>query len=245
MRASALEFRLRVVIVTAILTLGFWAPWIEAWHIDQRRSVLAWLALGITRMGIADFRVSAALAIVCAIAVSAVALALRLWGTAYLGAFTVHHGTMQAGTVMADGPYRYVRNPLYLGTWAMTAAMGFAMPPSGALLALVLITVFQLRLVLGEEDFLRQQLGAPYEAYLASVPRYLPRLRSTVARGGTQPRWGFAVLSELNILGVLVAYAVFAWSYNNWRIIQAILVSFGLSLLVRALLPQPQEPAQA
>ena len=27
MRASALEFRLRMVINTAIILLGFWAPW--------------------------------------------------------------------------------------------------------------------------------------------------------------------------------------------------------------------------
>ena len=53
---------------------------------------------------------------------------LRVWGTAYLGTGTVNSLDMKAGSVVADGPYRYVRNPLYLGLWFMVAAMAFIMP---------------------------------------------------------------------------------------------------------------------
>ena len=88
---------------------------------------------------------------------------------------------MKAGAVMADGPYRYVRNPLYLGVWFMVAAMAFLMPPTGALFAMTLLTVFLLRLILGEEAFLSAQLGEPYQAYLRAVPRLIPRLRTTCA----------------------------------------------------------------
>jgi hypothetical protein len=45
------------------------------------------------------------------------------------------------------------------------------------------------------------------------------------------------VLAELNPIGVFITLAVFSWSYNHWLMIQAILVSFGLSIVVRALLP--------
>ena len=38
-----------------------------------------------------------------------------------------------AGAVMAAGPYRYVRNPLYLGGWFMFAAISLLVTPSGAL----------------------------------------------------------------------------------------------------------------
>ena len=107
---------------------------------------------------------------------------LRVWGTAYLGYGTVHHGQMQAGAVMAAGPYRYVRNPLYLGVWCMMAAMAFIMPPTGALFAMTLLTVFSLRLILGEEAYLSAQLGEPYQAYLRAVPRLIPRLRTTLPR---------------------------------------------------------------
>ena len=37
---------------------------------------------------------------------------------------------------MADGPYRYVRNPLYIGLWCMVIAMAFLMPASGRIFAI-------------------------------------------------------------------------------------------------------------
>lgn len=234
MRASSIEFRLRLAIITALIAVGFWSPWIEAWGVGERRSVLAWLALELTRLGVAEFRVCVAMAIVAGTLVAALALVLRVWGTAYLGASTVNHLQMKAGSVMAEGPYRFVRNPLYLGTWMMAAAMAFAMPPTGALLTLALLAVFLLRLILCEEAFLLARLGEPYAMYLKSVPRLFPRLRNTVADGGTRPRWGRAVLAEVNAIAVLVALGGFSWSYNNWRIVQVILIGFGLSLVMRA-----------
>lgn len=234
MRASALEFRLRMPVIAAVIALGFWSPWIEILGVGKRQPLLGWLALELAhRLGL-EFRVAAATAILLGTAVAAVAAVLRVWGTAYLGAGVVTHVQMQAGHMMADGPYRYMRNPLYLGTWLMAAAMGFAMPPTGAAMALVLLAVFSLRLIGGEEAFLRGRLGDAYEAYYASVPRLLPRLRTTVAHGDARPRWGRALLSEINAIGVLVALGVFGWSYNNWRIVQVILIGFGASLVTRA-----------
>jgi len=55
MRAGALEFRLRVLIIAAVISLGFWSPCIEAWGLGQRRPVLAWLAPELTRTGVARF----------------------------------------------------------------------------------------------------------------------------------------------------------------------------------------------
>lgn len=244
MRASALEFRLRILIVTVVITLGFWSPWIESLGLTPRHSLLAALALTLTRSFGLQFSVSTAIAILLGAAVAALAVALRVWGAAYLGAGTVNHAQMQAGAVMAAGPYRYVRNPLYLGSWCMAAAMSFAMPPSGALFTLVLLALFFVRLILGEEAFLRPRLGEAYVAYLAAVPRLLPRLRTRVKSTSAQPRWGRAILSELNAIGVLVALGVFGWSYNNWRIIQVILIGFGASLVAKAILgaePSPQD----
>ncbi len=40
---------------------------------------------------------------------------LRTWGSAYLGRGVVHDEAMHSDALHADGPYRYVRNPLYLG----------------------------------------------------------------------------------------------------------------------------------
>src|ERR1700739_2385889 len=141
MRASSIEFRLRMAINAAIIILGFWAPWIEAWGIGRRVTVLEWLALELGRTGLVSFTVAVPVVIALGALLAAVGAALRVWGTAYLGTGTVNSLDMKAGGVMAGGPYRYVRNPLYLGVWFMVAAMAFIMPVTGALFAMLIISV--------------------------------------------------------------------------------------------------------
>ena len=239
MKATVIEFRLRLAITTAIIALGYWAPWIETWHIGERMSLLVWLALELARTRLLSFTVATPVVILLAVVIAAKAVVLRVWGTAYLGSATVNHARMQAGAVMADGPYRYVRNPLYLGSWCMVCAMAFAMPPTGALFALVLTAIFLFRLILAEEAFLIKTVGDPYIAYCAAVPRLIPRLRGAPKGSGTRPQWLRAALAELSPIGVFVTFAVFSWSYDNWLLIKGVLISFGVSLVVRAFLPRP------
>jgi protein-S-isoprenylcysteine O-methyltransferase Ste14 len=149
---------------------------------------------------------------------------------------------MKAGVMMADGPYRRVRNPLYLGSWLMFAAISVLMPPTGALVTMALLTVFLLRLILGEEAFLAAQLGEPYRAYKRAVPRLIPSLQARVSAGGQRPKWGRAVLGEIMPLGVLVSFAALSWQYNSSLLTRAVLISFGISLVVRAvILPKPAQ----
>jgi protein-S-isoprenylcysteine O-methyltransferase Ste14 len=238
MRASALEFRLRMMIMVIVIVLGYWSPWIEAWGVGRRVSLLEWLALEISRTGLLRFTVATPVVIVIGAAIAALGPVLRIWGTAYLGPFTVNNLEMKAGAVMADGPYRYVRNPLYLGSWLMFAAMAFIMPATGAVFAMLLLTMFLLRLILGEERFLAGKLGEPYLAYLRAVPRIFPRLRTNLPSSHRQAQWGRSALSEVNSIGVFITLAAFSWTYNNELMVRAILVSFGVSLVVWALMPQ-------
>jgi hypothetical protein len=185
-------------------------------------------------MGLLPFSVAAPVVIVLASLIAAAGAVLRVWGTAYLGYGTVHHEQMQASAVMADGPYRYLRNPLYVGGWFMFAAMAFLMPPSGALVSMILATVFLLRLILGEEAFLAGELGEPYRKYLRAVPRLFPRLRAGLPPAGHKPHWLISIVSEINPIGIFFTLAVLSWTYNYWLMIQGILVSLGASLVVRA-----------
>lgn len=227
-----------MAINAAIIILGFWAPWIDAWGIGSRISLLEWLALEISRTGLIRFTMATPVVIIAGASLAGIAALLRVWGTAYLGSHTVQSAQMKAEVVMADGPYRFVRNPLYLGLWCMVASMALVMPPTGALVCMVLLTVFLLRLTLGEEAFLAKQLGAPYRAFLASVPRLLPRLRSAIAKGNARPDWLRGMLAELLPVGVFVTLACVSWTYDNRLMGRSILISFGISLVARALLPR-------
>ena len=53
-----------------------------------------------------------------------VAALLRTWATAYLRTEIVHDAPQHAEALVADGPYRYVRNPLYLANLPLIAGVG-------------------------------------------------------------------------------------------------------------------------
>jgi len=237
MGATRIEFRLRVAIMAVVIALGFWAPWIEAWGLGERIPLLEWLALELTRLGLVSFAAATPIVIVLGALVAAKGVIFRVWGTAYLGVGIVNHGQMKAGAVMADGPYRRLRNPLYLGSWCMFAAMATMMPVSGALFAMVLLTVFLFRLILGEEAFLTGQLGESYREYLRAVPRIIPHLHASLPAAGGKPRWKHALLAELNPIGIFLILSVLSWSYDNWLMVRVVIVSFGISLVARALAP--------
>jgi hypothetical protein len=172
----------------------------------------------------------------CAL-IAATGAVFRIWGSAWLGHSVVLDSRMHGASLMADGPYRYVRNPLYLGVCCMIAALALLMPATGALFVLIAVPSFLFCLILGEEAFLGARIGETYRLYLRTVPRLLPRLRTTLAPTGNKPRWLQAVLSEINPVGVFITIAFLSWTYDNRLMVKAIVVTFGLSLIVRALLP--------
>jgi protein-S-isoprenylcysteine O-methyltransferase Ste14 len=235
MKASALEFRLRMIIQIVIVALGFWAPWksIGAWNL-RSISTLEWLALTLSRTGLMSLSTAAPAVIVAGALAAGAGAWLRVWGAASLGYATVHQGQMQGGRLVAAGPYRYVRNPLYLGGWLMFLAMALLMPPTGALFTLIFITIHFLRLILGEEAFLSATLGEPYREYLAQVPRLMPSLRPCLPPAASKPQWVVAVLTEIFPIGLFFTMAILAWRFDRLLMLQGVIFSFGLSLVMKA-----------
>ena len=242
MKASRLEYRLRFTIFAIIYILGFVAPWDAVWHLDGHGiNSHAWgtLAWSMAKSGLsigAAFNVLLAFGIVCAL----LGAWLRTWGTAYLGSGVVLDGGMHGNGVLTDGPFRYVRNPLYLGTWFNTLALALLMPPSGAIFTVLCVGLLTMRLILAEEAFLATRLGAPYLAYCAQVSRLLPALRPRVEASGVEPHWRNAVLAELFVWGVAVSFIAVGWRYNEVLLLQGVLVSLGVSLVARAFSPRQQ-----
>jgi len=239
MRATAIEFRLRMIIQIGIVFLGFWAPWLGGFDLGRRITTLEWLALEISRTGLVRFTYATPIVIVTGALAAAIGATFRVWGAAYLGYHVVHHADMQAAAVMAAGPYRFVRNPLYLGGCFMMAATSLLMPPTGALFTMVLVTVFYLRLILGEEAFLGATLGEPYRAYLGAVPRLIPSLHSHLPAAAAEPRWFTALLTEILSIGIFVTLAFFSWSFNHDTMMWGVFASFIASMVVRGFMKAP------
>ncbi|MGO9337920.1 MAG: methyltransferase family protein [Terracidiphilus sp.] len=237
MKASAFLFRFHMIITAVIIGVGFWAPWVQFWGIGSRIPLLEGLPLELSRLGLLSFTVATPVVIVGGALIAAMGAVLRIWGSAWLGHGVVLNSQMQAASLMADGPFRYVRNPLYLGIGCVIATLALLMPASGALFVFVAYPLFLSCIIVGEESFLMAQFGEPYRAYLRSVPRLFPRLRTTLKPTGNKPHWLQAVLSEITPIGVFFTIACLSWTYDVRLMGRAILISFGISLVVRALMP--------
>ena len=94
----------------------------------------------------------------------------RTWCSLYIG------GRKKA-SVVDLGPYSICRNPLYVFSFIGAAGAGAQFGNVTAAFAAVLITWIVFSLVVRKEEmFLSEKFGAPYLAYKARVPRFLPKL---------------------------------------------------------------------
>lgn len=95
----------------------------------------------------------------------------RAWCSMYIGG-------QKNATVIHSGPYSVVRNPLYVFSVIAAGGVGFLVGSGvvGLLFAFLIFLIFN-GVSRKEEAFLSVKLGESYRAYLAEVPRWLPRWR--------------------------------------------------------------------
>lgn len=79
------------------------------------------------------------------------------------------------GVLVDTGPYRYSRNPMYVGVVVAVIGEGIAFESVlGIAVAGVVWLLFRQLVVDYEEPLLRRHLGEPFEAYCQRVPRWIP-----------------------------------------------------------------------
>ena len=77
---------------------------------------------------------------------------------------------------VAQGPYRWTRNPMYVGGFGMLLGLAFVLrSPAVLLLVAAAVAVIHLFVVVYEEPTLRRQFGEAYADYTRRVNRWLPR----------------------------------------------------------------------
>ncbi len=102
-------------------------------------------------------------------------------------------GYLEKGRTLATaGPYRYSRNPLYLGSFFIGA--GFALAGDSWVLGLSFLALFFLiygPVMRREEHFLQRQFGENFESYARRVPFFFPTFvsRGDAPRLGEKFRW--------------------------------------------------------
>ena len=170
--ASPRWYRARGFVIAMIYLVGFaLGPLLSAPFGLAHMRTFAWIGL---RAGTHGPAWVFAFATVCLY----LCFALRAWGSAYLSAAIVWDASVRTQALVVDGPFRFVRNPLYLGNLFM--ALGFALiaTPAGAAVILIANAVFMARLSRYESQEMQAQFGSLYETYARSVPALVPRLTS-------------------------------------------------------------------
>ena len=109
-----------------------------------------------------------------ALALGAGIAVLGLWLRAFASGYV-----KKARELTTTGPYAYTRNPLYLGS--IIIATGFAVAARSWWLVAGMLAMFlaiYVPVIRFEERLLRELFPNDFDAYVARVPRLLPRLRA-------------------------------------------------------------------
>jgi protein-S-isoprenylcysteine O-methyltransferase Ste14 len=208
MKATDFEFRNRSWIITAIFIVSF-----SLYALGDANLVLVlldwlkrWPAISPAGAARVVFGLGATLALMCAL--------LRTWAAAYLSSRVVHDRQLDSSRLVADRPYRHVRNPLYLGS--ILLALGFLPMTSrfGAVVLVIGISTFVNRLIRREESELLSSQRASFRQYCDTVPRLLPSLAPRVPPFGSQPKWLQGLLGETMMWGFFVALTGFALTFS-------------------------------
>jgi len=148
---------------------------------------------------------------------------IRLWGVSLAGSETRTTGTVGGTYLITNGPFAYVRNPLYVGNMLLYAGVGImsnALFPWLLIGALAWFYVQYYLIVTEEEEYLTGRFGEDYRHYKEHVGRFLPR--ATAYRGLRPPEKKLdlvqGLVSErrtLQAIGIVAALIVVRFLMNG------------------------------
>lgn len=98
----------------------------------------------------------------------AIGQAIRLWSSGHL---------VKSEELITSGPFRWVRNPLYVGSFIV--ALGYCAMTGGWLVWALVVPLFVVThssAVFWEERLLRELYGESFTVYCSRVPRWFPRI---------------------------------------------------------------------
>lgn len=226
MAASNFEFRYRFWIFGALFWIAFASYGLD--HQNAAAALVNWIA-HLRGQTSTDSQVQAIFAIGVLFCVSAALL--RTWATAYLNPEIMVDMRMHTSRLVADGPYRYVRNPLYLGNILLGIGFGLMASRIGFVILVAGMIFFDYRLILREEAGIAASQGNSYLSYCAAVPRLWPALRPRLPSAGRVPNWADGFLGEAFMWVLAASVAAFAITLNQ----TVFFVVLGSAFLVYAI----------
>ena len=105
-----------------------------------------------------------------------IGLILRFWASGYIGKES-RSKELTTQSLVTNGPYHYILNPLYLGNFFLTLGvlLGLHLPIYIIGLIIVLFWIYYALIIKAEEDFLKKQFEEEYLSYLKKTGTIIPK----------------------------------------------------------------------
>jgi len=240
MKVASFAFRYRAALISCTYSLGFSVYSFD--HVNAVQAAVGWLLGPNSPHGMLATRLLLGMGALLV----AFGAFVRTWGAAYLSASVVHDAKSHSSTLVADGPYRHVRHPLYFAS--IISAFGTALLASrlGFFIMVVGLTTLYVQLAGWEEAQMQEQQGEGYREYCKRVPRLWPSITARVPATGATPHWGQAFWGEAFMWGFAVAIGAFAITLNFkvlWSLMGTALLLFLQQQIVHNLKRRKREAA--
>jgi protein-S-isoprenylcysteine O-methyltransferase Ste14 len=240
-RATDFEFRYRFWFIAGLFAVAFMSYGFDHVNVSVALS-RAILAVGKFRNPDLIDQYVRGFFVLGALLVGLAAL-VRSWAESYLHSSIVHDMDLHSDSLVADGPYRHTRNPLYLGTVLLAVGIGFLASRAGFLILAIGMTIFTYRLILREEAGLLASQGESYRQFFASVPRFVPSLKPRVPAAGGRPNWVDGFTGELFMWGCAAGMVAFAATENILYYWVFMGIGFAIYFLQAFLRRKPAAPS--
>ena len=128
--------------------------------------------------------------------------AIRIWSAGHIS---------KCQELTTSGPFAYVRNPLYIGSFAMF--IGYSLMTRVVSVwapILLLFVITHWGAVIWEEAYLSAKFGGMFEAYCRRVPRLVPGLTPRFSVSGFSLAQAWINREQVSALGTTVVIAIFA-----------------------------------
>jgi len=116
------------------------------------------------------------------VGVTALSIPFMLWANRTIGKNWVHalepskYIQKKTDALVTNGPYRYVRNPIYLGSFTFIIALAFVASNWLLLLPALALVALIYTLISKEEATLLERFGDEYREYMKRTPCLIPKL---------------------------------------------------------------------
>lgn len=139
----------------------------------------------------------------------------------YAGGYLTGHISVtkevQTYKLVTNGPYAYVRNPLYLSDIISITVIGFAGPPIAILILFFGKITTSYMYVVYEENSLLKEFREEYKRYSREVPRFIPRITPYKSEDnkGVKINWKDGLMYNFYAFGIGIAFIISAFTLNR------------------------------